>query len=131
MDSDSKYASLDDLKGQTVACKTGTTGSQYAEQLEKDYDLDLKYVDESSVMYQYVTSGQTSACFKDYPIVPYEINRGSIDCKVANTSDYSYPTSVAVLKGNDPELIVASNAALVRMKEDGSYDKILSTYFGK
>lgn len=128
---DSKYKSLDDLKGQTVACKTGTTGSQYAEKLEKKYNLKLKYVDESSVMYQYVTSGQAAACFEDYPIIQYEISRGSIKCKVINQSDYSYPTGVAVMKGKNSELIAAFNVAFERMKEDGSYDKILNTYFSK
>lgn len=127
----SKYNSLDSLKGQTVVCKTGTTGSQYAEKLEKKYNLKLKYVDESSVMYQYVTSGQAAACFEDYPIIQYEISRGSIACKVINQSDYSYPTGVAVLKGKSPELIAAFNVAFERMKEDGSYNKILNTYFKK
>lgn len=128
---DSKLASLDDLKGQAVVVKTGTTSSIYAEQLSKKYDLELLYVEESAVMYQYVASGQAVACFEDYPIIQYEINRGNVSCKVINTSDFGFPCGLAILKGNFPELRAAFNEGLKRMKANGTYADILATYFGK
>ncbi len=128
--SDAEYETLDDLTGLTVVAKTGTTGSEYAEELADQYDLDLLYVEDSSVMYQYVDSGQAVACFEDYPIIQYEIARGNVDCKVINTSDYSFPTGLAVLSDNCPELIAAFNEGFSRLKEDGTYDEILSHYFG-
>jgi polar amino acid transport system substrate-binding protein len=127
---DSTIASLDDLKGKTVVAKTGTTGSQYAEKLAADYDLDVLYVDESSMMYTYVESGQAVACFEDYPIVQYEISRGNVKCKVINTSDYSYPTGLATMKGTKPELVAAFNEGLTRLRDNGTYDEILAKYFG-
>ncbi|MCD8323469.1 MAG: transporter substrate-binding domain-containing protein [Clostridiales bacterium] len=127
--SDSEIESLDDLAGSTVVAKTGTTGSQYAEELAEEYDLELLYAEESSVMYQYVASGQAVACFEDYPIVQYEIARGNVDCKVINTSEYSYPTGMAVLSGNYPELVAAFNEGFARLQEDGTYDEILAHYF--
>ena len=81
-------------------------------------------------MYTYVTSGQATACFEDYPIVQYEISRGNVKCKVINQSTVSYPYGFATLKGKNPELIAAFNEGLKEMKADGSYDKILATYFG-
>jgi len=126
----SKIASLDDLKGQTVAVKKGTTGAQYAEKIAADYKLNVVYVKDSATMYTYVTSGQASACFEDFPIVQYEINRGNIKCKVINQSTVSYPYGFASMKGKNPELIAAFNEGLKEMKADGSYDKILATYFG-
>lgn len=127
---DSKIASLDDLKGKTVAVKKGTTGAQYAESIASQYSLNVTYVKDSATMYTYVTSGQAEACFEDYPIVQYEINRGNIKCKVINQSTVSYPYGFATLKGKNPELIAAFNEGLKEMKADGSYDKILATYFG-
>lgn len=127
----SPIKTLDELKGKPVVAKTGTTGAIYAEKLSKEYGAELLYVEESAVMYQYVASGQAVACFEDYPIVQYEINRGNVACKVINTSDYSYPTGMAVLKGNFPELVAAFNEGFKRMKENGTYAKILATYFGK
>jgi len=127
---DSKIASLDDLKGQTVAVKKGTTGAQYAESIATDYNLQIVYVKDSATMYTYVTSGQATACFEDYPIVQYEISRGNVKCKVINQSTVSYPYGFATLKGKNPELIAAFNEGLKEMKADGSYDKILATYFG-
>lgn len=126
---DSEIESLDDLAGSKVVAKTGTTGSQYAEELAEEYDLELLYAEESSVMYQYVASGQAVACFEDYPIVQYEIARGNVSCKVINTSEYSYPTGMAVLSGNYPELVAAFNEGLARLTEDGTYDEILAHYF--
>jgi ABC-type amino acid transport substrate-binding protein len=127
---DSKIASLDDLKGKTVAVKKGTTGAQYAEKIASDYSLNVVYVKDSATMYTYVTSGQAEACFEDYPIVQYEISLGHISCKVINQSSFSYPYGFASMKGKNPELIAAFNEGLKELKADGSYDKILGGYFG-
>lgn len=128
--SDSEIASLEDLKGQTVVAKTGTTGAQYAEEVAAEYGMDLTYVEESALMYSYVKSGQAAACFEDYPIIQYEINRGTVDCKVINTSDYAFPCGFATMKGAHPELVAAFNEGFSRLKENGTYDAILAEYFG-
>lgn len=128
---DAEYETLDDLSGQTVVCKTGTTGSQYAYEVAEEYDMEVMEVEESAMMYTYVTSGQAAACFEDYPIVQYEISRGNVDCKVINTSDYSFPTGVATMKGAHPELVAAFDEGFARLKENGVYDEILATYFGE
>lgn len=128
---DSPIATLDELKGKPVVAKTGTTGAIYAEKIAAQYGAELLLVEESSVMYQYVASGQAFACFEDYPIVQYEIKRGNVACKVINTSDYSYPTGMAVIKGNHPELVAAFNEGFKRMKDSGAYAEILAHYFGK
>lgn len=127
---DSDITDLEGLRGKTVVAKTGTTGALYAEELAEEYDLELLYVDESSLMYTYIGSGQASACFEDYPIVQYEIARGNIDCKVINESDFSYPTGFATIKDKYPELLAAFNEGLTRMKANGTYNEILNTYFG-
>ncbi len=128
---DSKAASLDDIKGETVAVKKGTTGAQYAESIATDYQLNLVYVKDSATMYTYVQSGQAVACFEDYPIIQYEIARGNVKCKVINQSKDSAPYGFATIKGTKPELVAAFNEGLKRLKDSGKYDEILNTYFGK
>ncbi len=127
---DSKVASLDDLKGQTVVAKTGTTGAAYAESLAADYELNILYVEDSATMYTYVESGQAVACFEDFPIIQYEIARGNVKCKVITQSEESCPYGFAVMKGTNPELIAAFNEGLTRLKDSGRYDELLATYFG-
>ena len=127
---DSTIASLDDLKGQTVVAKTGTTGSQYAEKIAPDYDLNILYVEDSASMYNYVVSGQAAACFEDYPVMMYEITRGT-KCKVINQSEDSLPYGFAVMKDTHPELVAAFNEGLMRLKASGKYDEILKTFFGE
>ena len=122
---------LEALRGATVVAKTGTTGSQYAEELAEEYDFDILYVEESSLMYTYLESGQADACFEDYPIVQYEISRGNISCEVINVSDYSYPTGLATMADTYPELVAAFNEGLYRLKENGTYKEILETFFGE
>ena len=99
---DSDITDLEGLRGATVVVKNGTTSMQYAELIAPDYDMNLLYVDESSVMYQYVESGQAAACFDDYPIMQYEIARGNISLQIISQTEgeFVYPTALAVLKGN-------------------------------
>lgn len=128
---DATFASLEDLKGQTVVAKTGTEGAKYAESIAAEYELNLIYVDESAIMYTYVESGQAMACFEDYPVIQYEIARGNVGCKVIHQSEASTPYGFATLKGSNPELIAAFNEGLKRFKENGKYEEILNTYFGE
>ncbi|MBQ1400140.1 MAG: transporter substrate-binding domain-containing protein [Lachnospiraceae bacterium] len=129
---DSDITDLEGLRGATVVVKNGTTSMQYAELIAPDYDMNLLYVDESSVMYQYVESGQAAACFDDYPIMQYEIARGNISLQIISQTEgeFVYPTALAVLKGNYPELVAAFNEGLARLQADGTYDAILADYFG-
>ena len=129
--SDAPYESIDDLKGKTVVAKTGTTGSEYAAKVAEEYGMEVLEVEESALMYTYVASGQAEACFEDYPIVQFEISRGNVDCKVINTSPYSFPTGFATMKGAHPELVAAFNEGFARLKADGTYDAILADYFGE
>ena len=112
---------LDDLKGQTVAAKTGTQGASCAESLKDEYGFEIQYFDESSLMYQDVVTGNTVACFEDYPVNGLKI--------VAEEKDeYSTPYGFAVLKGQNAELLEMFNTGLANIKADGTYDEILAKY---
>ena len=59
---DSTVASLEDLKGQTVAVKNGTAGAKYADSLKDQYGFTVDVYEDSPTMYQAVILGQAVAC---------------------------------------------------------------------
>ena len=83
----SSIKSLDDLKGSTVAVKTGTKGADYAEELKDKYSLKLTYFEDSPTMYQSVTGGQCAACFEDTPIMAASIKDGNLDMEIVEGSE--------------------------------------------
>lgn len=126
---DSDIKGLDDLKGQTVAAKTGTQGADCAESLKDQYGFDIQYFDESSLMYQDVITGNTVACFEDQPVMAYGISQGNGLKIIAEEKDnFSTPYGFAVLKGKNAELLEMFNAGLADIKANGTYDEIIAKY---
>ena len=125
----SEYTDLDSLKGHKVAVKTGTQSAAWAESLKDEYELELTYFDESSLMYQDTTTGNSVACFEDYPIMAYGITQGN-GFKIIATEEeeFATPYGFAVLKGQVPELLSAFNAGLKSLKDSGKYDEIVKKY---
>ena len=126
--SDSEVASLDDLKGQIVAVKTGTEGATYAESIKDEYELELKYFEESPLMYQEVLTGNAVACVEDYPVMGYSIATGNVDLKMVGEKVQGSSYGFAVKKGENAELLSMFNAGLANLKASGKYDEIISTY---
>lgn len=126
---DSDIQGLDDLKGQTVAAKTGTQGADCAESLKDQYGFNIQYFDESSLMYQDVITGNSVACFEDQPVMAYGISQGNGLKIVAEEKDnFSTPYGFAVLKGQNAELLEMFNAGLADIKANGTYDEIIAKY---
>lgn len=126
---DSGITSLEDLKGKQVVVKTGTTGSEYAEANKDKYGYTVKYVEDSSTMYQDVLGGNSAATFEDYPVIQYEISRG-MKLEVVNQSEEGSKYGFATLKGKQTELVEKFNAGLAELRENGEYDEILDRYLG-
>lgn len=127
---DSTIASYEDLAGQSVAAKVGTDGAKFAEENAEKYGYTVVQFEDSSSMYQEVMSGNSVACFEDYPIMGYEISRG-MKLKMPLPMEYGSTYGFAVLKGKNPELIEKFNAGLAKLKETGKYDEILNKYIAK
>ncbi len=116
-----------DLKGQKVAVKTGTEGATFAESIKDQYGFDLVYFDESPLMYEDVKTGNSVACFEDYPVMGYGISKGNglkMVTDMEKTSSYGF----AVLKGKNPELLKMFNDGLNNIKANGKYQEILDKY---
>lgn len=123
------YASLDDLSGTTVACKTGTMSASWAESIKDEYGFEISYFDQSDSMYQDVTTGNSSACFEDYPVMAYGVAQGNGLTIIGTDEDeFSTPYGFAVLKGENAELLDGFNEGLAELKDNGTYDDILAKY---
>lgn len=67
--------SYDDLKGKKVAVKTGTEGYTFAKSIASKYGFTIVPFDDSSQMYEDVKTGNSVACFEDYPVLRYVANQ--------------------------------------------------------
>lgn len=121
--------SLDGLNGQTVACKTGTQSASWAESIAEQYGFTITYFDSSDMMYQDVLTGNSAACFEDYPVMAYGVAQGNgLTIIGTDDTDYATPYGFAVMKGKNPELIEMFNAGLKNIQDSGEYDEIVAKY---
>ena len=127
---DSSIKSLDDLKGKTAAVKKGTTGAAFAEENKDKYGLKVNVYDDSPSMFQAVENKNADFLVEDFPVISYSIkvNAGS-KLKVAVESIGEAPyDGFAVDKGKNQDLLKMFNEGLKKVKENGTYDKIVKQY---
>lgn len=128
---DSDITDLEGLRGQSVAVKTGTQSAAWAESIKDEYGLTLNYYDDSAMMYQEVKTGNSVACFEDYPVMAYGVSQNNGMRIIAEESEeYATPYGFAVRKGENAELIEMFNAGLANIKANGTFDEIIAKYLG-
>jgi len=128
---DSDIASFNDLEGQTVAVKTASVGSTYAESLKDEYGFELTYFEDSPTMFQAVVGGQAVACFEDTPVISdYIVSQGLAMKVVEGTQNEGVPYGFAIFSEEKQELIDMFNAGLKNIQENGKYDEIIAKYLG-
>ncbi len=128
---DSDIKGFDDLKGKTVAVKTGTEGKTYAESLKDKYGFKITYLEDSPTMYQAVIGGQAVACFEDTPIMAASIKDSNLNLKILeDTQNQGAPYGVAIHKKDRQKFLDLFNAGLKNIKANGKYDEIISKYLG-
>ncbi len=124
----SDVKSYEDLKGKTVAVKTGTNGADYAKSIADQYGFTVTEFKDSPTMYQDVIAGNTVACFEDYPVMAYNVQQGAEmeipEGMTAAGSDYGF----AVKKGENAELLAAFQTGLANIKANGKYQEIIDSY---
>lgn len=121
-----------DLKDKSAAVKKGTAGSQFAEDNQEKYNLQLNYFDDSPTMFLDVENGNSDFLMEDYPVIAYKIKvDGDSKLRIAGekltTANYGF----AVNKGENAELLQKFNDGLKKLKENGEYDKIVGQYVGQ
>lgn len=126
----SKVDSLKDLKGKTVAAKTGSSGAMYAQRMAKKYDFKITYFNDSNTMYNDGIIGNTVAAFEDQPVMAYAIQQGTKMKIVTDPADGNW-YGFGVKKGANAALLKDFNAGYAKLVKDGTYDKIVNRYLGE
>ena len=132
VEASSDIKGFEDLKGQSVAVKTGTMSATYAEELSKDYGFTVTYFEDSPTMYQAVVGGQVAACFDDTPIMASNIKDTGIAMKIVDgTGNDPAAYGFAIFNKDNQELVDKFNAGLANIKANGKYDEIVAKYLGE
>ena len=124
----SSIASYDDLNGKKVAVKTATNGSDYAKSIADQYGFDIVEFKDSPTMYEDVITGNTVACFEDYPVMAYNIKQGAGMEMPEGTTAAGSSYGFAVQKGQNAELLEMFNKGLADIKANGTYQEIVDKY---
>jgi glutamine transport system substrate-binding protein len=130
-DDNSTIKSVDDLKGKKVAVKKGTSGAKYAVDNAAKLGIEVVQFNDSPAMFQEVANGNADALIEDYPVISYAIAQKDLGLKIVGDRLNGDQYGIAVLKGENKELLEKINNGLADLKKDGTYDKILKTYLGE
>ncbi|WP_309127407.1 ABC transporter substrate-binding protein/permease [Microbacterium sp.] len=125
---DSDVSTYEDLKGKTVAVKTGTVGYDFAEQLGSEIGFEVNAFQDSADMYNDVATGNSAATFEDAPVLQFGIASGNVPLKIVTDPEPGADYGFAVLKGQNPELLEMFNAGLQNAKDSGVYQMIVDRY---
>lgn len=121
-------STIEDLKGETVAVKKGTTGATYAESVASEIGFKVVQFDDSPSMFLEVSNGNAAALIEDYPVIAYAIAQKDLGLKIVGDRLNGDQYGIAVLKGENQELLEKINAGLAELKKSGKYDEIINTY---
>ena len=125
---DSDIKDFDDLHGKTVSMKIGTAPVKY---IEEHYpDVNIKEFNTSDEAYLEVARGSADASVFETPNMLYYIKQNpNSHTKVVGTKIDA--CQYGILFPKHSELTKYFNAALAKLKADGTYDKIYEKWFGE
>lgn len=124
---DSDIQTWDDLAGKTLAVKTGTSASDWAE--ENLPDTKLRKFPNIDNAYLELRTGRVDAAMHDTPNVLYYITTaGNGQVKAVGDQKMSQQYGIGFPKGS--KLVGQVNDVLAKMREDGRYDAIYAKWFG-
>lgn len=127
-ESNTDITALEDLEGKTVAVKSGTTGAQFARDNEGEFGYTIAQFEDSPSMFQEVSNGNADVLLEDYPVIAYAIAESGLDLKTVGERLTGDQYGIAVLKGENAELLEKINAGLQELRDSGEYDEILAKY---
>jgi glutamine transport system substrate-binding protein len=121
-ESNSEIKTVDDLKGKTVAVKKGTTGADYAVKNKDKLGIaKVTQFDDSPSMFQEVANGNADVLIEDYPVIAYAIKQKDLGLKIVGDRLNGDQYGIAVLKGENQDLLKKINKGLAELKENGKY----------
>lgn len=124
---DSDITGVQDLKGKTLALKTGTSAAEYA---KNNFDgTTLRLFPNIDNAYLELQTGRVEAAMHDTPNVLYYIKTAGQDrVKTVGEQMLAHEYGIAFPKGSS--IIPQVNEVLGQMKADGRYDAIYEKWFG-
>lgn len=126
-DNADKFATLDDLAGETIGVQSGTTGEAYTEEHQPDGST-IKSFQTGDELFPAMISGDVQAALQDLPVNGYRAATAPDQFVVTETYSTGEQYGFAVRK-DDTDLLDALNKALAEIKGDGTYDEIYNTWF--
>ena len=131
VESNSKIARFDDLKKLKVGVQNGTTGDEVITKLQGKDSPNIKRFESTPLALKEMEVGGVDAVVADNGVVVHYVanNPNSKFKTIADSSFASEQYGIAVKKGN-AELLEKINKGLAGIKEDGTYAKIYTQYFG-
>jgi ABC-type amino acid transport substrate-binding protein len=123
----SDVRTLADLQGQVIGAQIGTTGADYAEE-----EIDAETVRTYDVIddaFKALQTGQIVAVINDCPVSKYA-ERSKPDLQVLSAIKTGESYGLAFAKDSD-QLRERVNGVLDEIKQDGTYDRIFSKWFGR
>lgn len=121
--------SLEDLEGKVAGVKNGTTGSKFLHDNRDEYGYQISSFDESPTMLAEMDNGYLDAVVEDYPVIAYAMSTKDLEIKIAEDRLTTEQYGIAVLKGENEELLEQINAGLQELRDNGEYDEILNKYY--
>lgn len=128
---DSDIQSLEDLEGQVVAVKSGTTGFDIGEELQSQYGYRLTVYEDSPNMYEAVMTGNAAAAIEVTAVMQYAINTGQVDLRQIGEDIRPSEMGFTVNKNQNQTLLNDFNIGLANIRERGIYDDIINQYMGE
>ncbi|CAG9620774.1 transporter substrate-binding domain-containing protein [Sutcliffiella rhizosphaerae] len=122
---------IEDLEGKKVAVKTGTTGATFAQNSADEYGFEIVQFNDSPAMFQEVANGNADALIEDYPVIAYAIAQNDLGLQTVGDRLNGDQYGIAVLKGQNADLLEKINTGLENLRESGKYDEILNKYLGE
>ena len=117
----------EDLKGKSLAIKTGTSAADYAK--ANFAGTDLRLFPNIDNAYLELATGRVDAAMHDTPnVLYYASTAGKGKVKVVGTQMMAHQYGIAFPKGS--ALVPKVNGALARIKADGRYTAIYKKWFG-
>ncbi|WP_027998043.1 glutamine ABC transporter substrate-binding protein GlnH [Sinorhizobium arboris] len=124
---DSAIAGSADLKGKTLAVKTGTSATDYAK--ENFTETELRQFPNIDNAYLELQTGRVDAAMHDTPNVLYYVaTAGGGKVNAVGEQMMAHQYGIGFPKGS--ELVAKVNEALAKLKADGRYAAIYKKWFG-
>ncbi len=121
------YATLEDLAGEDFGVQVETTGATYAEENQPEGST-IKEFSTGDEMFPALISGDIKAALQDLPVNAYRAATAPDQFVVTETFPTGEQYGFAVAKGS--ELLGPLDAALAKIREDGTYDTVYTEWFG-